>query len=67
MTFNESKNIYHYLHNFLNKTQIIDFCCVTRDEFEYYMQTGKGKNKDKIESKLLSMKNMLVKQAKGVI
>ena len=66
MTFNESKNLYNYLLKFFNKTQIIEFCCVTHSEFCYFMKSGKGTNKEKIEKKLILLKSKMLQQAKGV-
>lgn len=67
MTFNETKNLYSYLLKFFSKTQIIEFCCVTQSEFIYFMKNGKGCNKEKIENKLILLKNKMLQQAKGVI
>ena len=67
MTFNEIKNTYEYLLKFFNKTQIIEFCCVSQSQFLYFMKTGKGCNKEKIEKKLCVLKSKLVNNAKGVI
>ena len=67
MTFNETKNLYSYLLKFFNKTQIIEFCCVTQSEFCYFMKSGKGtgKNKDKINCRMQMLKNKIMLNAKN--